>query len=169
MWRAFPLHPETPEEGRTLEELFKTDTTHISRIISQLKQHADQLGLPFGDRHMTFNSRLAQELGLWAEDKGYGHAFHMEAFTRYFAESCNLAKHDELLKIVESCNLPRNEALDVIANRSYKDAVDRDWERSRKMQITAVPTFIIEESRLVGAQNYANLQGLMLQHGVVKK
>lgn len=115
---------------------------------------------------MTFNTRLAQELGLWAEDKGCGHAFHMAAFASYFVEGKNLAQTDVLLKIAENCNLPLQEAREVLTTRAYKDAVDRDWEESRKLQITAVPTFLMGDSRLVGAQSYTTLQGLMLQYNI---
>ncbi len=137
-------------------------------MLHQLKQQADQLGLPFGERHKTFNSRLAQELGLWAEDKGHGHVFHMAAFRAYFADGKNLAQLPVLIEIAESCGLPRTEAIKVLEEQSYKEAVDKDWEESRRLQITAVPTFVINDVRLVGAQSYATLQGLMLQHGVKK-
>jgi predicted DsbA family dithiol-disulfide isomerase len=137
-------------------------------MLHQLKQRADQLGLPFGERSKTYNSRLAQELGLWAEDKGYGHVFHMAAFRAYFAEGRNLAHLPVLIELAEHSGLPRAEAEEVLVKRSYKAAVDKDWQYSRQLQITAVPTFIIQSSRLVGAQSYATLQGLMLQHGVEK-
>jgi predicted DsbA family dithiol-disulfide isomerase len=137
-------------------------------MLHQLKQRADKLGLPFGERHKTFNSRLAQELGLWAEDRGYGHAFHITAFKAYFADGKNLALLPVLITLAESCGLPPAEAEEVLVKRSYKAAVDRDWDDSRRLQITAVPTFIMNNSRLVGAQGYTTLQGLMLQHGVDK-
>lgn len=138
-------------------------------MVQQLSQTAAQLGLLFGERHRTFNSRLAQELGLWAEEKGCGHEFHMAAFKTYFAEGKNLALQPILLELAESCGLSRIGAAEVLNSRSYRDAVDRDWQDSRALQVTAVPTFILAGSRLVGAQSYATLQGLMLQHGVGRK
>ncbi len=65
-WTAFPLHRDTPEEGKTLEELFKGRDVDIDQMMAHLKQVASGLGLPFGDRKMTYNSRLAQEVGKWA-------------------------------------------------------------------------------------------------------
>lgn len=153
----------------SLEDLFRTDPAQIAHRVEQLGQTAAQLGLPFGARHKTFNSRLAQELGLWAEDQGYGHAFHMAAFKGYFAEGKNLALQPVLLELAESCGLSRTEAAEVLATRSYREAVDKDWQESRNLQITAVPTFIFHGIHLVGAQSYAALQGLMLQHGVQRK
>ena len=76
LWRAFPLHPETPPEGRTLEALFAGRSVDIPAMLARLRQVATELNLPWGERTMTFNSRLAQELGKWAEDRGRGEAFH---------------------------------------------------------------------------------------------
>ena len=52
-WTAFPLHQDTPEEGKTLEELFKGRGFDIDQMMAHLKQVACGLGLPFGDRKMT--------------------------------------------------------------------------------------------------------------------
>jgi len=59
-WRAFPLHPETPKEGRLLADLFANQPLNIDQMVAHLKQKANELGLPFGDRKQTYNSRLAQ-------------------------------------------------------------------------------------------------------------
>ena len=66
-WRAFPLHPETPEEGLTLEELFAGRNIDIPSAMARLKRVAKELDLPWGERKKTYNSRLAQELGKWAD------------------------------------------------------------------------------------------------------
>ena len=70
-WTAFPLHPETPKEGMTLEELFAGRPINIKQVMDHLSSVAAELGLPFGKREKTFNSRIAQELGKLAEKKGY--------------------------------------------------------------------------------------------------
>jgi hypothetical protein len=36
-------------------------------MMASLKRAADKEGLPLGERKKTYNSRLAQELGKWAE------------------------------------------------------------------------------------------------------
>ena len=165
----FPLHPETPREGITLEELFDTDSAKISRMVSQLKETAEALGLVFGDRHMTFNSRLAQELGLWAEEQGCGDAFHEAAFAAYFGDGKNLADPEVLLELTDKAGLSRRGAEEVLEKRSYSDEVDRDWDLSRSLGIHAAPTFVLNQTRLVGAQNYRTLQGLMMEHNIPRR
>lgn len=160
----FPLHTETPEEGITLERLFNADSERISAMVSQLKQTATSLGLAFGDRHMTYNSRKAQELGIWAEEKGFGHAFHMEAFRAYFAKGLNIAKIDVLLDIARQAGLDSGEAEQVITSGRYADDVDRDWDIARSKGIKAAPTFVIGNNQLVGAQNFPTLRDFVLQN-----
>lgn len=138
-------------------------------MVSRLKIAAEERGLPFGERTMTFNSRLAQELGLWAETKGQGEAFHIAAFRAYFVDGINLAKIPHLLQLAENCGLPRDEAEKVLLSRSFKDAVDRDWAESRFKNINAVPTFVMDRHKLVGAHNYESLVDMVTANGVGKR
>ena len=126
-------------------------------MLAHLKATADQLGLPFGVRRMTYNSRRAQELGKWAEDRGVGDAFHKAVFEAYFAEGLNIARLTVLSGIVEAIGGNADEARAVLAEGRFRDAVDLDWQRSRTMGVTAVPTFVMRGRRLVGAQSYRDL------------
>lgn len=168
-WRAFPLHPETPEEGQLLEELFKTTPEKIAGMMAQLRTTAKELGLPFGTRNKTYNSRLAQELGLWAEDQGKGEPFHLAAFHAYFAEGLNLAKMEILLEVARKGGLPEKEAKEILINRTYKAKVDRDWADSRLTGITGVPTFVMGQHKVVGAQSYQTLTELVTFYGVTTR
>jgi len=160
-WLAFPLHPETPGEGITLEELFKGRNFDIDAMMKKLKSTADSLGLPLGNRKRTYNSRLAQELGKWAEEEGQADAFHMAVFQAYFVDGKNLAETDILVEIVEGLSMDGRAARRVIEERTYKDAVDRDWQQAYARGITAVPTFMVNGMRLVGAQSYEALETLI--------
>ena len=126
-------------------------------MLTHLRNTAHQLGLPFGDRRMTYNSRRAQELGKWAENRGRGDAFHKAVFEAYFANGLNIAVDTVLMDIAQSVNLDPLEARTVIELGQYRDAVDRDWQRSRHMGISAVPTFAINQRQLVGARTYQDL------------
>lgn len=167
-WKMFPLHPETPAEGKSLEALFNASSLEIKTMVDGLKHKAEELGLPFGDRTMTYNSRLAQELGIWAAENGYGHPFHMAAFKSYFAEGKNLADRTVLLEIVEKAGFLREQAEVILKNRSYRKEVDRDWHYCREQKVTAVPAFSMGEHTLVGAQNYETLEKLLFLNGFSK-
>jgi predicted DsbA family dithiol-disulfide isomerase len=168
-WRTFPLHPETPEDGQLLEELFRTTPEKIAGMIDHLRATAGELGLPFGARSTTYNSRLAQELGLWAEDQGKGAEFHSAVFHAYFADGLNLAKIPVLLALVRKIGLPEKQAEKILTRRAYKEKVDRDWADARFKAINAVPTLVMGQHRLVGAQSYQALTELVTHYGVSKR
>lgn len=138
-------------------------------MLAHLKNVAGDLGLPFGDREMTYNSRLAQELGKWAESKGKGDAFHNAVFRAYFVNGENIAKVPVLVRTAESFNLSGEDALAILQDRTYKDAVDLDWQRSYELKVTAVPTFVYNHQTLVGAQSYQALEKLLLSNNVKKR
>lgn len=168
-WTAFPLHPETPEEGFTLEELFAGQPIDIKKILSRLKQVAGELGLPLAERKKTYNSRLAQELAKWAESKGKGDSFHEAVFRIYFVEAKNIGNVDELVTLTKSIGLPEKEARSVLELRTLKGAVDSDWSRSRALGITAVPTFVADHQKVVGFQSYEVLEQFLKTCGVKKR
>jgi predicted DsbA family dithiol-disulfide isomerase len=168
-WVAFPLHPETPEEGTTLQELFKGRGIELEGMKARLMQVAREEGLPFGPRDKTYNSRLAQELGKWAESKSRGKAYHDAVFRGYFAEEKNIGKISELVDLAGSLGLPEEEARKVLEERSFKELVDRDWQRCYSMGVNAVPTFLIGGQFLVGAVPYETLEKLLIDGGVSKR
>ena len=59
--------------------------------------------------------------------------------------------------MVESVGLPPEEANEVIEMRTYRDKIDLDWSLARKLGITAVPTLVLGERQLVGAQPYEDM------------
>jgi len=157
------LHPETPEEGRTLEELFAGRDIDIRAMLDRLKAVAADCGLPFGTRTKTYNSRRAQELGKWAESQGRGEEFHMAVFRAYFADGLNIAKIPVLIELAESVGLKGVE--EVLSKGEFKEAVDSDWRYSRTCGITAVPTFVAKGRMVVGAQPYNVLEELITVKG----
>ncbi|MBW1842016.1 MAG: DsbA family protein [Deltaproteobacteria bacterium] len=168
-WTAFPLHPDTPAEGRTLEDLFAGRGVDVDQMMAHLKQAATELGLLFGDRKMTYNSRLAQEMGKWAESNGKGDEFHDAVFRAYFADGRNIATATELEAVAVSVGLNGKDARKIIQERPYKDAVDLDWKRSHELNIRAVPTFVLNDDVLVGAQKYEALEMMLLSNDAKRR
>jgi len=160
-WVHFPLHPETPQEGRSLEELFRGRGYDVAKMQAQMRARMAAEGLPYGERKMTFNSRLAQELGKWADEQPGGEAIHDALFKAYFVDGKNIGDPEVLVALAQSVGLPVEKAREVIANRSYRDAVDADWAKSREYGVTGVPTFVAGGQGVVGAQPYEALEQLV--------
>ena len=160
-WVHFPLHPDTPAEGRSLEDLFRGRNVDRKAMHAQMKARMDAEGLPYGERSMTYNSRLAQELGKWADTQPGGEAFHDATFHAYFVEARDISRPAVLLEIVERVGLSPAAAREVLEKRTFKEAVDRDWALSRHYGITGVPTFVAGDRGVVGAQPYEVLERLV--------
>ena len=160
-WTAFPLHPEIADEGVSLEQLFAGRRVNIPEMLRHLEQTARRLGLPFGERRMSFNSRRAQEAAKWAESQGKADAFHNAVFRAYFVDGKNLHEIETLSVAAESVGLKTDDLREVLRNKTFKAAVDQDWLRSQQLGITAVPTFRMNEENLVGAQPYEQLAAFL--------
>jgi len=163
-WSVFPLHPETPEEGLELTDLF-AGRMDINAMLQRVYQVADELGLPMGKRTRTFNSRRAQELGKWAEELGAGEAFHMAVYHAYFVDGRNIARPEVLASIASGVGLDADTAQQVIGSQNYAEAVDDDWHRAAQIGITAVPTTTYGQHALVGFQPYENYRRLIIASG----
>ena len=162
----FPLHPETPAAGRTLQDLFPGRTADdIKAMYARMKGLMDAEGLPYGRRTHTYNSRLAQELGKWADTQPDGEALHDAFYRAYFVDARNIGVEDVMLEVVDSVGLSVDAAREVLSTRSFKDAVDGDWKKSHEYGVTGVPTFVAGGYGVVGAQPYEALERLVTQAG----
>jgi len=153
-WSVFPLHPETPQEGMELTELFAGREAMVRDMQVRLQQAAAVEGLPLTARTRTCNSRLAQELGKWAESLGKGDQFRRAVYRAYFVQGVNIALEEELLQIAAAAGLPQAEAKAMLAARSFAAAVDADWQRAGELGITAVPTHLCGGRKLTGFSSY---------------
>jgi predicted DsbA family dithiol-disulfide isomerase len=161
----FPLHPETPAEGLALEKLFAGRGLDIEKVHARLKALMEAEDLPYGQRTHTYNSRLAQELAVWARGKPELEALHDAIYRAYFVDNRNLVDVELLASLAQSAGLSGEEARGVLERRSYKDAVDADWARSRALGVTGVPTFMAGQARLVGSQPYEVLAEFVRRAG----
>ena len=146
----FPLHPETPMEGLSLEILFRGRDMSAAR--QRLQSAMTAAGLPWGERTMTYNSRLAQELGKWADTQPGGEALHGLIYRAYFVAGQNLADKKTLVQLAADAGLDPQAAQTVIDHRLYAGPVDRDWEYSRSCGVDGVPSLLGRKRLLEGYQ-----------------
>jgi predicted DsbA family dithiol-disulfide isomerase len=160
-WVHFPLHPDTPQAGRSLEDLFAGRGYDVPKMQAQMRARMQAEGLPYGNRSMTYNSRLAQELGAWADGQPGGEAIHDALFRAYFVDARDISDPEVLVEIAASVGLPAEQAREVIEKRTHKAAIDADWEKSHRYGVTGVPTFVVGSNGVVGAQPYEALEELV--------
>ena len=169
VWVHFPLHAETPTEGRSMAALYAGRNVDPEAMYVRMKGLMDTEGLPYGRRTHTYNSRLAQELGKWADTQPGGEAIHDALYKAYFVDARNIGDPEILVEIAQSVGLPAEEARDVLTERRFKDAVDADLSKSRQYGVTGVPTFVAARYGVVGAQPYEVLEQLLDKAGARRR
>ena len=90
-------------------------------------------------------------------------------YKAYFVNSNNIGDVDVLLEIAGAAGLSVEEAKSVVENRTFEEAVDADWDKSRQYGVTGVPTYVAGGYGVVGAQPYEVLEKLMQEVGAHKR
>lgn len=158
-WLFFPLHPDTPSQGLLLKDLFAGRGFDLDAAHARLKSLMDAEGLQFNARTHTYNSRLAQELA-----KAFD-SLRDALYKTYFEDCRNIGDVEVLVGLAKSAGIPADAARRVVTERTFKDAVDADWEMARQYGITGVPSFVAGGQKLVGAQPYEVLEKFVLGAG----
>jgi predicted DsbA family dithiol-disulfide isomerase len=165
----FPLHPETPAEGRPVAEIYAARGLDPEAMYQRMKGLMDAEGLPYGRRTYTYNSRLAQELGKWADRQEGGAKLHDALYRAYFVDNRNIGDPEILKEIAGEVGLSPEEAGKTLEERRFKEAVDADWAKSRDWGVTGVPTFVAGRYGVVGAQPYEVLEQLVEKAGAARR
>ena len=165
----FPLHPDTPQEGSEMAGFYAQRGRDPEAMYQRMKTLMDAEGLPYGRRTHTYNSRLAQELGKWADTQPGGEVIHDKLYRAYFVDSRNIGDPDILVELAESVGLDGREARRIIDERVFKDEVDADWQKSASYGVTGVPTFVAARYGVVGAQPYEVLEQLVQKAGAARR
>ncbi len=156
-----------------MEEVYAGRNVDPEAMYQRMKGLMDAEGLPYERRTHTYNSRLAQELGKWADTQPDGPlgpgAIHDKLYRAYFVEKRNIGDPEVLVEIAELVGLPAAEARAVLEERRFKDAVDADWAKSHSYGVTGVPTFVAARYGVVGAQPYEVLEQLVEKVGAVRR
>jgi predicted DsbA family dithiol-disulfide isomerase len=158
-WVYFPLHPDTPKEGMLLSDLFAGRNFDLASAHARLKNLLEAEGLDFNARTHTYNSRLAQELA-----KAFD-AVRDPLYKAYFVDARNIADVEVLVDVAGSVGVPEADARSILNERTFRSAVDADWEKARRYGITGVPSFVCNNRKLTGAHPYEVLEQLVSQGG----
>jgi len=108
-------------------------------------------------------------LGKWADSKGKGDEFNAAVFRAYYVEGINIAQADELVCLAAAAGFSSAEAGEVLLTRAFREAVDADWKLAERLGISAVPTLVLDNRTVVGAQPYNILEKFLLDHGVKRR
>ena len=157
-WHPFQLNPEMPADGmdrRTYLEAKFGGKEEAVRAYAPVAEHAKAAGLTINFDAMTRtpNTLDAHRLIHWAGIEGRQTAAVSALFHAYFVEGRDIGDRDVLADIADGIELDAAVIARLLASdMDAQEIRDRD-AHSRKMGITAVPTFIVGGQHAVpGAQ-----------------
>src|SRR6202049_3011998 len=103
-----------------MAEVYAGRNVDPEAMYQRMKGLMDAEGLPYGRRTHTYNSRLAQELGKWADTQPGGGAIHDKLYRAYFVDARNIGDPEILVEIAESVGLDGKEARRIVDARGVK-------------------------------------------------
>ena len=149
-WVPHELHPETPPEGRPLDDL--VDRFDLDNVIMTCNQRGEPYGIRFARAEMLFNSRLSLEAAEFARDAGCYHDFHGRMFRAGFTDGRNIGDMEVVLDVAARTGLELEPLKAALADHRYADRVADGSKKAREAGVTALPTFIVEgQPRITGA------------------
>ena len=157
----YPLHPETPHNGMALEDLFAARGIDVKSTQLAIREKATSMGLEYGERTHTYNSRNAQVVGKALMKYGVFERYKQAVFCSYFGRGENISSKEVLQAILDELQIERINVSDLIEDPSCQELVDLDWKLCSQNNINGVPAFQYGNRYCVGAQSSDSLLKLI--------
>ena len=157
-WHPFQLNPDMPYKGMDrrdyLERKFGGKSAAV-KVYANIERQAQALNLPidFAAMQRTPNTINAHRLIHWAGLEQKQQALVDALFEAYFCNGIDIGDSLELCNLAEKSGLDRDVIMRLLkGDLDIKMIQERD-AHSRKMGVSAVPTFIVANQHAVpGAQ-----------------
>ena len=104
------------------------------------------------------NSHQSLKANEFAKKYSKQDEFHIAIFKAYFEDGKNIGNMEVVLKIGEKVGLDKEKLKTYIESEEAERAIEASSNEARELGITGVPTFIIGDKMIVGAQSYKVLK-----------
>lgn len=169
-WHPFELNPEMPPEGQNMREHIVEKYGSTPEQSAQSRAQMTALGADLGfdfrfsDAMRMHNTFAAHQLLHWADQQGRKHDLKMALFTAHFTNRRDLSDIAVLADVAGEIGLDRDEALAVLEDRRFADAVREQEKFWLRQGIQGVPAVIFDRKHLVtGAQGVENYTSILRQ------
>lgn len=154
-WRGFELHPEIPVGGIDANRMWPEAVRRAYHV--RLKQRADELGLPFQELtdHIP-NTRAALAVSEWARAQGEDAllAFRERAMNAWWARGEDIESPTVLRRLAEAAGLDGDAAVAASTDEAWLARVWAMRDEAAERSVTAIPTVLIGEQRVIGCQTW---------------
>jgi len=157
---SFQLNPAAPNDGTSdrrdmLMRKYRLTPRQVEDMDLRMTQTAVAEGLDFHlEGTVTGNTAAAHQLVHLAADHGLQDTMIERLYRAYFVEQASIFDHDALVVLADGTGVDPAEAAAALRDERYAAAVARDLDAARRLGITGVPFFVIDERLGVsGAQS----------------
>jgi predicted DsbA family dithiol-disulfide isomerase len=167
-WHAFELNPQMPAEGQHLREhlaeKYGTTAEQSSKARQRLTDIGESLGFRFNyrDDMKMVNTFRAHQLLHWAGELDCQTELQDALFAAFFTDGQDVNDTEVLVDVCAAVGLDRTEALAVLEDARYVQAVRDDQRQWLEQGIQAVPTFVVNQQYFVQGAQEAAAFGRML-------
>jgi predicted DsbA family dithiol-disulfide isomerase len=159
-WRPFEIHPETPKGGALTKEL-PFPKGYLEIAFANVRRLAEEDGLKLKFSEKLPNSQLALYISEFARKKGKFEEFHKLVLESYWLEGKDIGDKDLLLDLAESIGLDKNEIENYLNTNEPSNVIQKSLKELRRYGINGVPSFLIEDKLVIGAQPYDTFKNVI--------
>jgi predicted DsbA family dithiol-disulfide isomerase len=165
-FRAYQLDPAPVPARLPIKQAMAAKVggpKRVAQMISHVTAIARNEGLVLNyDRAIAANTFDAHRLVAWAAAQELQLSMIETLQRAHFSGGVDLGSHVELGRLAGSIGLDRRAALGYLASPAGTDAVNADLAEARELDITSVPTFVVDRRFVVqGAQEPAALRSAL--------
>lgn len=161
-WHPFELNSAMPTEGEDLgEHLHKkygSSKADMEQTRNMITGRGAALGFQFNFKEdgRIYNTFNAHRLLYWSKQFGKQTELKLALFGLYFTEGGDPSNIEQLLKVVEKVGLPVADARHIMQSNELTKEVRAEQTKYLSMDISSVPTFIINDKfKITGGQPVA--------------
>jgi predicted DsbA family dithiol-disulfide isomerase len=163
-WLPFEINPHYSRMGKNFKtHLFEKYEGITEEYIAQQREimaaRGREAGFEFGfsEDSRIFNSFDLHRLLAWA--KGYGKQTDLKLafFSAHFSHCMPLYDDATVLSVVRSVGLDSKEAANILNSRAFADEVRAEQALSAAKGIHSVPTFIINDKKMISGGQTAEV------------
>jgi predicted DsbA family dithiol-disulfide isomerase len=158
-WRGFELHPEIPSGGRSVASLFGEQ--RAAEYKAYMDSFARNLGVTIHQPNHIPNTRRALAMTEYARDQGLMSELEEALMDAHWLEGRNIEDDDDLRGAAARAGLEPAAALHAADDPVYQTRVDAIRKEAASRNVISIPTFFVDQKRLVGCQPYERLKKLL--------
>lgn len=158
-WHPFELNPQMPAEGQELREhlvqKYGTTPEQSAAARQRLTALGDSLGFKFDyfDGMRMVNTFRAHQLLHWATEEGRQTELKLALFEAFFSRREDVSDEQVLATVAARAGLPAADAMTVLTDGRYAQAVREAQQHWLDREVHAVPAFVFNGQFMVpGAQ-----------------